>query len=360
MMTKIKHLYVHVPFCKTICFYCDFCHKVYDTKLVKKWLETLSLEIKDKLDNQYETIYIGGGTPSSLNNEELESLLKMLEPYSKNVLEYTIEVNPESLDLEKINIFKKYHINRISMGVQSSDDRLLNMMNRKHTFIDVKEKIKLLKDNGINNISIDLMYSLPNQDIKTLDKTLDDFLSLDVPHVSLYSLTIEDNTVFALKGYKPLNDEIEADMYELICQKLEKNAYRRYEVSNFSKTSYESKHNLAYWNYEDFIGISLGASSKINNHRYTNTKDFDKYFNNYNTKDEELILNNEELAFENIMMSLRTIYGLDIKEFTNKYKIDFINHYKKGINNKNIKVIDNRVVCTNLAILNSVLIDFMD
>ena len=360
MTTRIKHLYIHVPFCNAICSYCDFCHRVYDKKLVTKWLETIEKEIQDKCKDNYETIYIGGGTPTSLSIDELDKLLSFIKPYTNKVKEYTIEVNPESLDLDKIKLFNKYGINRISMGVQTSDDELLKLLNRKHTFLDVKEKIELLKDNGLNNISIDLMYSLPDQTIKTLNKTIDDFLKLDIPHVSLYSLTIEENTVFAKKGYKPLDIELEADMYELICKRLKENGYIHYEVSNFSKEGYESKHNIGYWEYEDFLGISMAASSKVGNRRWTNTFSFDEYFKDYNAKTEDIILEQNDLEFENIMMSLRMDKGLDIKKFNDRYNCDLIKKYKKGIDNSNIEIIDDKLRCKNLEILNNILLDFME
>lgn len=356
---SIKHLYVHVPFCNSICAYCDFCHRIYNSNLVDKWLVSLKKEISDKCSNSYETIYIGGGTPTSLSNSQLEELLKSIEPYSKEVIEYTIEVNPESLDLEKIKLFNKYHINRISMGVQTSDDNLLKLINRKHTFTDVRNKINLLRENHIENISIDLMYSLPNQTMDILKKTLDDFISLDVPHVSLYSLTIEENSVFGKKGYKSLDSDLEADMYEYINSFLISNGYIQYEVSNYSKKGYESKHNLGYWKYEDFLGISLSASSKVGNRRWTNTFNFEDYFKDYNNKSEDLLLELEDLKFENIMMSLRTIYGLNIEEFNSKYNCNFLSEYKKGIDNPNIFIENGYIKCKKLEILNNVLLDFM-
>ena len=358
-MNKINHLYIHVPFCKSICNYCDFCHRIYDSNTVTKWLNTLEKEIKDKCHNSYETIYLGGGTPTCLDYDELDKLLSLIEPYSINTKEYTIEVNPETLDLNKINILKKYHINRISMGVQSSNDEILLFLNRKHKFTDIKEKIKLLKDNGLNNISIDLMYSLPNQTMDILKQTLDDFIKLDVPHVSLYSLTIEENTVFGKRNIKPLDIDTEADMYELIEKTLIKNNYIHYEVSNFCKQNYESKHNMGYWNYDNFLGLSLGASSKIDNIRYTNTFNFNDYFKDFNAKSEYIELSIEDQKFENIMMSLRTNIGLNIEEFNRRYNADLLKEYTKGINNPNIKIDNGYLKCTNLEILNNVLLDFM-
>ena len=355
----IKHLYVHVPFCNSICSYCDFCHRIYNSELVDKWLVSLEKEINDKCKDNYETIYIGGGTPTSLSFGQLEKLLQVIEPYSRNVKEYTIEVNPESLDIAKIKLFNKYHINRISMGVQTSDEDLLRLINRKHTFNDVRNAIKELKENGLSNISIDLMYSLPNQTMDILKKTLDDFISLDVPHVSLYSLTVEENTVFGKKGYKALDEDVEADMYEYIKSYLTTNGYNQYEVSNYSKKGYESKHNLGYWRYDDFLGVSLAASSKVGNNRWTNTFSFDEYFKDTSAKSEDLFLDIEDIKFENIMMSLRTIYGLNIENFNNKYKCDLLTEFKKGVNNPNINIENGYLKCRNIEILNNVLLDFM-
>ena len=359
MMTRIKHLYIHVPFCKTICSYCDFCHRVYDQKLVDKWLDAITKEIQNKCKDNYETIYIGGGTPTSLNDVQLEKLLCLIKPYTSEVKEYTIEVNPESLDINKINLFRKYSINRISMGVQTSDDGLLKLLNRKHSFEDVKEKIKLLKENGLNNISIDLMYSFPTQTIGMLNKTIDDFLSLDIPHVSLYSLTVEENTVFGKKGYKSLDEDIEADMYELIVNKLESSGYIHYEVSNFSKPNFESKHNIGYWKYEDFLGISLNASSKVGSCRWTNTNNFDDYFNDYNSRIENLSLTIDDMMFENIMMSLRMKDGLNIEEFNTRYNCDLVKYYSKALTNDNLYIEDGYLRVKKLGILNSTLLEFM-
>lgn len=356
---NVKHLYVHVPFCNSICYYCDFCHRIYNEDLVNKWLDRLALEVSDNCFNQYETIYIGGGTPSCLSYVQLKRLLNILIPFSNEVIEYTIEINPESIDEKKVILLKEYGINRVSIGIQSSDDEILKSLNRKHSYLDAVRAVKLFKDNGIDNISVDLMYSLPNQNMNILNNTLKDILELDVNHISLYSLTVEENTVFGKKGIKPLDEETDADMYEMIVDTLTDHGYIHYEVSNFCKEGYRSKHNMSYWNYEDFLGISLGASSKIGNHRYTNTSSFEKYFNDEDIRDENLILSKDDMMFENIMMSLRTIYGLDIEEFNKKYNCDLLKEYEEGINNKHIEIVDGKLMCNNLELLNNVLLDFM-
>lgn len=360
MMTRTKHLYIHVPFCKTICFYCDFCHVIYKTHTVTKWLEQLKKQIDDECKDQYKTIYIGGGTPSCLSNEELDSLLSLIGPYTNEVEEYTIEANPESLTEDKIAIIKRHHINRVSLGVQTTDESLLKTINRHHSFQDVKRVIELLKGNGITNISVDLMYSLPGQTMEMLNKTIDDILSLDVPHISIYSLTIEENSVFGKKGIDKLDDETEASMYELIIERLTDAGYINYEVSNFSKTDMYSRHNMSYWNYEDFLGLSAGAAGKLGNRRYQISGNVNKYIEDYGTYDEDIILDKEDMMFEHIMMSLRTIYGLDINKFNQLYDCDFMDRYKSGISNPLIRIENGICYCTNKALLNSVLMDFMD
>ena len=361
MTTRIKHLYIHVPFCRSICFYCDFCHRVYSEDLVRRWLDRLEKEIVENCHDPYETVYLGGGTPTCLSYEELRRLFEMLRPYLSEVKEFTVEVNPESLDEEKIELFQEYGVNRISMGIQSSDDEILRSLNRHHTFKDAVDRIDLLKRNGLTNISVDLMYSLPGQDLEILDQTLDDILSLDVPHISLYSLTVEENTVFGKKGIRPLDEDTEADMYELICRRLKENGYIHYEVSNFCKEGFESRHNLGYWKYEDFLGVSAGAAGKIGNIRYTNTSDLKRYLESEDIRSEEIELSKEDMMFEHIMMSLRTAEGLDLKAFNETYGIDFLDRYTNALrlHDKDIQIADNVLTVTRPAILNRILVDFL-
>ena len=357
----IKHLYIHVPFCNNICGYCDFAHTIINKELVNKYLLSLKEDLSSLSFSNFETIYIGGGTPSSLDYADLKKILELIRPFSSSVVEYTIEVNPDSMDEDKIKLLKEYGVNRVSIGVESTDDYLLKIMNRKYDFEVVKHVVNCFKENGISNISVDLMYSLPFQTMAILKKTISDILSLDVKHISIYSLTIEDNTLFKRKGYTNLNEDIEADMYEYIENELINNNFVHYEVANYCKQGYESKHNLGYWKYDDFIGFGPGSASKINNRRYTYTKNVRDYLNN-KTVIEDLLLEKEDLMFENIMMSLRTIYGLDLDEFCKRYQIDFKDRYKKAIE-KNIKYLDiddKHCICNNLEILNSILVDFLD
>lgn len=361
MNDSIKHLYIHVPFCKTICSYCDFCHVLYKEELVDKWLIRIKKDLLEMKNKSFKTIYIGGGTPSSLNYNQLKELLSLIKPFSNEVIEYTIELNPESIDRNKIRLLKEYGINRVSIGLQSSNARLLKLMNRHHNYEDVKRVVSNLKDEGINNISIDVIYSLPTQSMDDLKKTIDGVLELDVPHISLYSLTIEKNTIFDKLNYKNLDEETEADMYEYIEKTLVDNNYFHYEIANFAKEGYESKHNLGYWNYDDYIGISSGAVGKYNHQRFTYSSNVKDYIEGKDVVEiEELDLKEE--AFENIMMSLRTIYGLDLRLFKERYGIDFINEYKEALaKNKDTLIIkDNHCICLYREILNNILLDFMN
>lgn len=357
----IKHLYIHVPFCKTICSYCDFAHVLYKQDLVDRYLDKLDKDIK-QYNNEYETIYIGGGTPSCLSLTQLKRLLEIVKPYTNKVIEYTIEINPETLDIDKIKLIKEYGINRVSIGLQSSNDNLLKLMNRHHTYDDVKRCVKDLKSNGIDNISIDVMYSLPTQTMDDLKKTIDDVLVLDIPHISLYSLTIEKGTIFDKLNYKSLDEDLEADMYEYIESTLKDKDYIHYEIANFSKEGKQSRHNLGYWNYDDFIGLGPGSSSKENGKRYTITRNIEDYINNINLYSEYIDLSLNDECFENVMMSLRTIYGLDLELFKQRYNIDFKDMYKNALskNSNYLDIKDNHLICNNLEILNTILIDFMD
>ena len=356
-----KHLYLHVPFCKSICAYCDFCHYLYDHDKVDRWLRALKKEIDHyMIDPCLDTIYLGGGTPSALSSKETEKLLSMLAPFSKQLKEYTFEANPESITPDKIRLYKKYGIDRLSLGVESLDAGLLKLINRKHSVEDVYKAIGIIKEGGIDNISIDLIYSLPTQTLSTFMDTLKKALSLDIKHISLYSLMIEEGTLFKAKGYKSLDEDLEADMYEAAKDILEANGYKQYEVANFAKEGYESKHNIGYWNYDDFYGLSLGASGKIGHRRYDNTRNFNDYLNgNYIFKYYDLSLDDE--MFENVMMSLRMKKGLDLSRFKERYQKDFFKVYKEACNkHKEDLIVENdRVRVKDLEILNTILVDFL-
>ena len=365
MITKPKYLYLHVPFCRTICSYCDFCHVGYQEIVANQWLDAIKVDIQNRhLNENLRTIYIGGGTPTALSSSQLDQLLRLLDSYARMVQEYTIEINPETFDEDKAKILQKHGVNRASIGFQTSDVRLLQMMNRHHRLEDVAETMRLLRKYGIDNISLDLMYSLPTQTMESLEKSVKDALALDPTHLSLYSLTIEPNTVFAKKGCEQLEDDIEADMYEWICKLLPKYGFVQYEISNFAKAGMISQHNCAYWNYQDFYGIGCGASGLEGSVRYDIPKNVRKYIEDPTIKD-TIDLTLQEQMFEAVMMGLRLKEGMHIQLFKERFHTSVLEVYstqiKKLCSEGKLILEGNRLRCSEegFEILNSVLLEFM-
>lgn len=320
MVYKNSSAYIHIPFCNNICSYCDFCKVFYNEKLVSKYLDSLEKEIKDNYNNEtLKTIYIGGGTPSSLSLSELKKLFNILNILKKDTTcEYTIECNIEDINNEKLLLMKENGINRISIGVESFNDNILKFLGRKNTGSSALEKIKLVQK-YFDNINIDLMYAIPGEDIKDLENDIDILLDLNIPHISLYSLIIEDNTVLKNKGTDYIDEELDYEMYQLILKKLKH--YNHYEVSNFSQPGYESKHNLVYWNNLNYYGFGCGASGYINNIRYDNTRSITNYINgNINRIENKLDL--KETIENEFILGLRKMSGIDKEDFYNKYKKD--------------------------------------
>ncbi len=324
-------LYVHIPFCAHICAYCDFAKVLYDEKWAFSYVNELKKEIEQyKINNKLKTIYVGGGTPTCLPNDLLRELLSYLHPFLAEGGEFTIEANPETLNEEKIRILKKEGVNRLSIGLESSNDAFLRLMGRKHSFEDAKNVVNIAKKNGIKNISVDLIYALPNETIQDLEKDIDALLSLDVPHLSSYSLTVSPGTSFYNKGYKEMDDDISATMYELILSKLLEAGYERYEVSNFAKNGQYSNHNLTYWHDEEYYGVGLGASGYLDNARYTNTRSLKEYLSgNYVHEKEKLTL---ESALEDYFLTnLRLAKGFLKNDFEKRFGFSFENKYKNQL-----------------------------
>ena len=318
----MKSVYIHIPFCNKICSYCDFTKVYYNKKYIDKYLDTLEYEINSKYQNELvNTIYIGGGTPTSLDLEELERLFKINEVFNLNKeYEYTIECNIESLTKEKLDLFKKYHINRLSIGIETFNNKFLKYLNRSHNNKDVFEIIEYAKT-LFDNINIDLIYGLKNETLDDLKSDIDKFLKLDINHISTYSLIIEPHTVLYINNEKNIDEELEYNMYNYICNELKKYDYNHYEVSNFAKEGYESVHNLTYWNNNEYYGFGLGASGFINNIRYTNTKNINNYFNKEFIYEEEKM--NKQTNMENEMiLGLRKLKGVSISNFKKKYNED--------------------------------------
>lgn len=361
----IKSLYIHIPFCDNICSYCDFI-KVYAPLFDrKKYLDLLIDEIKENniLDNSLDTIYIGGGTPSCLKEDEIEYLLSYLYEHFNNVKEFTFEANPESLTLSKIKLLKKYNVNRISLGVETTSTDGLILLNRKHTKEIVRNVISLLKENNISNINLDFIFGYPNQSISSLKKDLEFAIKEDVPHLSFYSLIIENNTLLKIKKFQPLDDEILAKMYDLINRTLNNNDINHYEVSNYCKKGYESIHNLTYWNDLNYYAVGVSASSYIDDKRIKNTSSLTSYLKGINHKEiENIDLKSEKEEF--IFLSFRLIKGLSIKEYKRRFNEEFLNKYKVEIEkHKNELNINNDYISIKekyFFIMDSIVIDFID
>lgn len=324
-------LYIHIPFCKSICPYCDFYKMVVSDKIKMDYIQALIKEIKLKKLNQYDfdTIYIGGGTPSCLPISLLETLLTYL---NRNInlstlKEFTIEVNPNDINESLIDLLKNYHITRISIGIQTFNSRLQKIINRCFDKTELIKKIALIKKKGIKNINLDLMYSIPTQSLTEFDDDLNQAIALDVTHLSVYSLILEEHTSFYhlyQKGQLTLNDDdTEAKMYQHLCQKLKKNQFIHYETSNFAKKGYHSLHNLIYWNCEEYLAIGAASASYFNNIRATTTNNLNEYLKGINHH--QIILTQEELIDkttseeEFIMLGLRKTTGISKNEFALRF-----------------------------------------
>ena len=275
------------------------------------YLKGLKDELKSYKIKNLKTIYVGGGTPTALEDDLFLELLQMIEPYTKGVKEYTFEVNPESLTLEKIKMLKEYGINRISLGVQTTNDKILQAVNRDHTFEQVKTAINNLKANGIDNINVDLILGLPHTSKKILKEDLQNVLSLDIKHISCYGLTVNPHTALFNKGFKEPESDALRDFYDLAEQTLKENGFIHYEVSNWAKPGYMSEHNLTYWRNEQYYGVGLGASGYIKDIRYKNTVNLSQYLKRVYISEKEKVSERDKITYQ-IMLNLRTIEGLDM------------------------------------------------
>ncbi|MEG1142828.1 MAG: radical SAM family heme chaperone HemW, partial [Clostridia bacterium] len=324
---KELSIYIHIPFCISKCFYCDFISFTNKNNLIEKYIDSICLEILENiniLENYIiKSIYIGGGTPSYIDSKYIVKIFDILNMYITKDTSITIEVNPNSLTESKLIDYLKCNINRVSIGLQSSDDNILKNIGRSHTYKDFLNVYNLLKKYNVNNINVDLIYPLPGLDIKILNDTLDKILALDIPHISVYNLEIHENTKldFLLKNnfLKLPNEDIEYEMKELIENKLKKNMYNKYEISNFSKEGFESIHNLNYWNQGYYLGFGVCSSSFLNSTRYSNIDNIEDYINYYLYNDKKINiikessdLDDNELIKEYIILKLRLDKGVSI------------------------------------------------
>lgn len=358
----VKSAYIHIPFCNNICSYCDFCKLLYNKDFVKKYLDVLEKEITNNYKNEIlDTIYVGGGTPSSLSVSELNKLFSIIKIFKlSKEYEFTFEVNIEDITEEKLEILKGNKVNRLSIGIESFNDKYLKYLGRNYTSDIIKEKVELAKK-YFDNINVDLIYALKNESLDDLEEDIDKILKLDIKHISCYSLIIEKNTKLYIDNTKYISDDLDSDMYDLIDKKLE-NKYHRYEVSNYSITSYESRHNLTYWKNNEYYGFGLGAAGYIDNIRYTNTRNLSKYISGSYERQEEVLTKEDKIKYE-FILGLRLTSGLNKDNFNKKYGIN-INEIEviKELINKGLLIDDKiniYVPKKYFYVLNDILVNFV-
>lgn len=331
---ELTALYIHIPFCSYICNYCDFYKMIAKPKVQNKYVDFLikEIEFKKNLLNNIKTVYIGGGTPSALALDSLNNLLNHLWKYLdlNKVSEFTIEANPSDINQELINVFKNNHVNRVSLGVQSFNENKLMFLGRKHNAKIATNAITLLQANEITNISCDLIYATPNDDFKTLKSDLQKLVELQIPHISAYSLILEEKTIlnhlYKKKTFELIDEDREYDIYIQLVQFLAEHGYHQYEVSNYSLPKMESKHNLVYWNNQQYLGIGAGASYYIDNVRYTNIMNLESYYQGIDERNlkysEEKPLTILEQMQEELLMGFRKTSGISISAFKVKFHKD--------------------------------------
>ena len=336
-------IYVHIPFCKRKCAYCDFISFSGKARLIEKYVEALKREINEykisKEDYVVKTIYFGGGTPSFIESKYTVEILEAIKEkfnISKNA-EITIEINPGTVTEEKLKDYYEVGINRISFGLQSTNSQLLKLVGRIHSYSSFLEGYNLARKTGFKNINVDLMIGLPVQTLKDVQKDLSRIIELNPEHVSVYSLIVEEGTRIEEKIknkelYLP-SEKLERKMYWEVKKKLEEAGYIHYEISNFAKTGYESKHNLSCWNQEEYLGFGLAAHSYFNNVRYSNTDDFEEYFDwPENSKIIHERQTDEDKQKEFMLLGLRKIEGVAISDFKNKFIENPIYLYRETLN----------------------------
>ena len=317
----MKSAYIHIPFCTSICSYCDFCKMLYKKDWVDDYLDILKEEIEEKYNGEeLDTLYIGGGTPSCLDEEQLVHLTNIVKLFKlTDNYEFTFECNLNDINEGLLANLKDMGVNRLSIGIESFNHENMKFMDRHHSYERAEETIKLARNLGFNNINVDLIYALPNETLSVVKKDLKKILKLNIEHISTYSLIIEDHTKLKVNGTETIDEELDAKMYEYICKKLKSCGYEHYEISNFARPGYESRHNLTYWNNEYYYGFGLGAHGYIHGLRYQNTR----HLQDYLTKEyvlEENILSKKEIMENELMLGLRKVEGINVALFFEKYQ----------------------------------------
>ena len=374
-------IYVHIPFCKQKCKYCDFISFTNCEEKYEKYFESIIKEIENKKINisntVVSTIYIGGGTPSIVPPKFIEQILNKIRSKFNvsDKAEITIEINPGTVNKEKLQYYKNIGINRLSIGLQSADDRILNLIGRIHTYTEFEEAYTLARSIGFKNINVDLMIGLPTQSIEDITKTLNCIIEKNPEHISVYSLIVEEETkMFELISNNKLqlpNEKTEREMYWLVKNTLAEKGYFQYEISNFSKKGYESKHNVNCWKQMEYIGYGVAAHSYFNNKRFSNITNIVEYIKNCEADNIEknIIINEEqnkeEQMKEYMLLGLRKIEGINIEEFKNKFEENPLEIFEYEINKLiNEELIENtgnfiKLTSKGLDLANQVWMEFV-
>jgi len=363
-------IYIHIPFCIRKCNYCDFASYPDKIHMQTEYISALIDEMSKRKGEMVDTVYIGGGTPSVLSYENTERLLcEVNNTFSlSSDCEFTVEINPKTIDNKKARLFKRYGVNRISIGSQTFVDSELSVLGRIHTSADTWYTYSMLKDEGFENISLDLMYALPYQTMDTLSKSIDRVLKLNPEHISCYGLKFEEGTPFyemLLRGnINEASDDTFADMYSHIMLSLKEAGYIHYEISNFAKEGRESRHNLKYWQDKDYLGFGVASSSKEQNRRYTHVMSLDGYLKGEAFL-EDYTMDIKEQMSEFIILGLRVINsGVDKRLFKDKFGVELDEVFKRALDRVDPYVINTKTSLKlrqeALLVSNSIMCEFME
>lgn len=329
----VQSVYLHIPFCEKICYYCDFNKVFIKNQPVDEYLQTMATEMKNTIerfcDKRMKTIYVGGGTPTSLNVKQLEVFLHSIRSHFifADPFEFTFEANPSNVDEEKLRLLKDFGVNRLSIGVQAFQQSLLERIGRDHTEKEIYTMIETARKIGFDNISIDLMFGLPSQTVNMFEESLQKAIELNVEHISAYSLQVEPKTIFYNEMKKGLlklpSEDVEAEMFRLLIDRLTNHHFIHYEISNFAKLGKESKHNLTYWNNDEYYGIGAGAHSYVSGIRRRNAGPLKHYMKRIQETGfpymEEIHLSEREQMEEELFLGLRKRDGVSISKFEQKF-----------------------------------------
>ncbi|NQV17350.1 MAG: radical SAM family heme chaperone HemW [Armatimonadetes bacterium] len=331
----INYIYIHIPFCLQKCSYCSFYSEKYTLELKNKFVSYLIEEVslfKKRFKIKPLTIYFGGGTPSLLDVSDIHKIISQFD--LAQIQEITLELNPINITTEFVQKLPETPINRISMGAQSFIDSELNLLGRLHNSEQISRAFELLRNQGFENISLDLIYGLPNQKMQDVLFSLDRIIELNPEHVSLYCLSLEENIPLYSEKHLIPEDEVISDIYDLMRTRLISSGFEQYEISNFAKKGFESKHNLCYWSDKYYLGFGPSAAGYLKNFRYTNPADLEEYFETIKTSQifgNLVSLSNEDHEKEFIFLSLRKTKGMNLKEFRIKFQKEFLKKYLKTI-----------------------------